>query len=158
MIIIILIIGILLDGLLTLYIPNSSYFIPLITVSNIFLIYKFLKKKEKTYFILIAMAGFIYDLLYTNLLFYHLIIYLMLGLITKFIYKNFNVTTVKIIIYVSLIISLYELLNITILFIYKIIPLDISKLLYKISHSLIINILYTEMIYSLSNVKSHNEK
>lgn len=147
MIIILLIIGLLLDGLLTSCIPNTSLFIPLITISNIFLIYNFYKKNERTYFILIALTGLIYDMLYTNLFLFHLIIFSVIGVLSKYIYKYFKITKVKILFFIPLIIASFELLTASTLFLFQIIPLDISRLTYKISHSLILNIIYAEIIY-----------
>lgn len=151
--IIILLIGLLLDGILSLYISNSSYLIPLITIVNIFLIYNFLKKKEKTYFLLIGITGFIYDLLYTNLLFFHLIIFIILGFITKYIYKNFTLTPLRLIIFITIIISLYEVIVFLTLSLFRIIPLELSKLTYKITHSIIINVIYAEILYLISTLK-----
>ena len=81
--IIIITIGFILDTILSLYIPTTSYFIPLLTITNIYLIYN--RKEETKYFITIAAIGLIYDLIHTNLLFYHLVIFLILAFITKII-------------------------------------------------------------------------
>lgn len=147
MIILLLITGLLLDGFLANIISNSSYFIPLITITNIFLIYNFYKKHIKSYFVILIVLGLFYDLLYTNLLFFHMIIFITIGLISKLIYKYFKITNLKLLICVPIIIMSYELLTASLLFIFQIIPLDISKLTYKIIHSLLLNIIYAETIF-----------
>ena len=72
--IIILLISLILDGILTNFLPylvgDLSIFTPLFTLTVIFLIYPLFRKKELDYFILVFITGIIYDLLYTNLLFF----------------------------------------------------------------------------------------
>lgn len=152
----IMIISLLLDGLLTNYLPylnhNLSFFTPLLTLVSIFIIYPLYYKKEKQYFITIFILGIIYDLFYTNLLFFNAINFLIIGLITKFLYKNYEVSYIKLIIYIILIIIFYETLNGVILYIYHVVPISIDKVWYKITHSLLLNIIYAEIIYLINNL------
>lgn len=144
--IIIITIGFILDIILSLYIPTTSYFIPLLTITNIYLIYN--RKEETKYFTTIAALGLIYDLIHTNLLFYHLVIFLILAFITKIIHKNLKQTKITTIIYISIIIIIYEFLNITILSMYQKNIFIINNLLNKIKHSLLFNQIYSLIIYN----------
>ena len=78
--IIIIIISLLLDGILSNYLPylvnDLSLFTSLFTLVSIFIIYPFFKKKEKKYLITIFIIGIIYDLFYTNLLFFNGVLFL----------------------------------------------------------------------------------
>lgn len=154
--IIILIISILLDGVLTNYLPylvnDLSYFTPLLTVVSIFILYPLNRKKEKNFFITIFITGIIYDLLYTNLLFLNGLLFLLILLLSKFIYKNFEITWFKLIIYIIIIVSVYETSYATILFIFKVVPVSLPKLYYKITHTLLLNIIYTEFIYLIIKI------
>ena len=149
--IIIIVISLLFDGLLTNYLPylvnNLSYFTPLFTVVSIFIIYPFYRKNNKKYFITVFLLGFIYDLFYTNLLFYNAVIFLIIGIISRFINKNFETSFLKLIIYTVIIVVLYESISAGILFVFNIVPISFDKLFYKISHSLLLNIIYMETIY-----------
>ena len=113
--IIIMIISLLLDGLLTNYLPylvnDLSYFTPLFTLISIFIVYPLYRKKEKEYFISIFILGFVYDLLFTNLLFFNAVLFVFIGFIIKYIIKNFELGYIKIIIYVLLIVIFYESLT-----------------------------------------------
>ena len=84
--IIIVIISLFLDGILSNYLPylvnNLSLFTPLFTLVSIFIIYPFFKKKEKKYLISVFIIGIIYDLFYTNLLFFNAVLFFIIGLIT----------------------------------------------------------------------------
>ena len=144
--IIIITIGFILDTILSLYIPTTSYFISLLTITNIYLIYN--RKEETKYFITIAALGLIYDLIHTNLLFYHLVIFLILAFITKIIHKNLKQTKITTIIYISIIIIIYEFLNITILSMYQKNIFIINNLLNKIKHSQLLNQIYSLIVYN----------
>lgn len=148
---IILLISIILDGILTNYLPylvnDLSLFTPLLTVVSIFILYPLNRKKETKFFILMFIVGIIYDLLYTNLLFLNGLLFVLIAFISKIIYKNFETSYFKLIIYTIFIIVIYESLYAGILFIYRVVPITIYKLFYKISHTLILNIIYTELLY-----------
>ncbi len=154
--IIILIVSLLLDGILSNYLPflvnDLSLFTPLLTLVSIFLIYPFFKKKETLYFVIVFFLGMIYDLFYTNLLFFNAVLFLCMALITMYIYKNLEVNALKLLIYLIIIIASYESLTGLILFIYNIVPVTIPKVLYKITHSLILNIIYGELLYWIIKV------
>ena len=149
--IIIVIISLLLDGILTNYLPylytNLSIFTPLLTLISIFMIYPFFKKKEKNYFIIIFIIGIIYDLLYTNLLFFNGVLFIVLGLLIKYIYKTYEITPLRLILYLIILISSYESLTGIILLIYNVVPVTFYKVFYKIINSLFLNIIYGELIY-----------
>ena len=153
---IILLISIVLDGILSNFLPylvnDLSLFTPMLTVIAIFMIYPFFRKKEKKYFITIFIVGMIYDLLYTNLVFFNGVLFLIIGFISLEIYKNFEISYLKLIIYLILIISAYEILTGIILLVFNMVPVTLYKVLYKITHSLILNIIYGELIYLIINL------
>lgn len=153
---IILLISIVLDGILSNFLPflinDLSLFTTMLTVIAIFMIYPFFRKKEKKYFITIFIVGMIYDLLYTNLVFFNGVLFLIIGFISLEIYKNFEISYLKLIIYLILIISAYEILTGIILLVFNMVPVTLYKVLYKITHSLILNIIYGELIYLIINL------
>ena len=153
---IILLISIVLDGILSNFLPflvnDLSLFTPMLTVIAIFMIYPFFRKKEKNYFITIFIVGMIYDLLYTNLVFFNGVLFLIIGFISLEIYKNFEISYLKLIIYLILIISAYEILTGIILLVFNMVPVTLYKVLYKITHSIILNIEYGELIYLIINL------
>lgn len=151
--IILMILSLLLDGVLTNYLPymtnDLSLFTPLLTVVTIFIICPFYYKQTKKYLIHVFCLGFIYDLCYTNLLFWNGLLFVVLALLSKFIYKNLDVNWFKQIFLVVFIIAIYESMNALIIFCFQLVPITFSLLFYKILHSLILNILYVEIIYFL---------
>lgn len=148
---IIMIISLILDGLLTNYLPfminDLSLFTPLLTLVTIFIIYPYFRKKEKKYFIMLLIIGLLYDLLYTNLIFFNAIMFLGIGYISKIIYKNYEINYFNLILYTVLLVVIYESVTALIFFIFNLVPITIPKVVYKITHSLLLNIIYAEIIY-----------
>ena len=148
---IIIIVSLILDGILSNFLPylytNLSIFTPLFTLISIFMIYPFFKKKEKTYFILIFIVGIIYDLFYTNLLFFNGVLFVTIGLLIKYIYKTYEITPLRLILYIIILVTAYESLTGLILLIYNVVPVTFYKVFYKIINSLLLNIIYAELIY-----------
>ena len=149
--IIIVIISLLLDGILSNFLPylnnDLSIFTPLLTLVSIFMIYPFFKKKEKKYLITIFVIGIIYDLFYTNLLFFNGILFVLIGLLTILIYKRYEITPIRLLLYIIIVITSYELLTVLIILIFNLVPITIYKVFYKIIHSLLLNIIYSELLY-----------
>ena len=153
---IIIIVSLLLDGILSNFLPylytNLSIFTPLFTLVSIFMIYPFFKKKEKTYFILIFIVGIIYDLLYTNLLFFNGVLFITIGLLIKYIYKTYEITPLRLILYIIILITSYEFLTSLVLLIYNVVEFTFYKVFYKIINSLVLNIIYSEIIYLIIKI------
>ena len=122
---IILLISIILDGILSNFLPylvnDLSLFTPMLTVI-------------------------------ANLVFFNGVLFLIIGFISLEIYKNFEISYLKLIIYLILIISAYEILTGIILLVFNMVPVTLYKVLYKITHSLILNIIYGELIYLIINL------
>lgn len=159
---IIITLSLILDGILSNIFPytvnNLSLFTPLLTLISIYLIYPFYKKKDKKYLITIFLTGIIYDLLYTNLIFYNAIIFTIIGIISKYIYKHYEINYLNIIIQIVLIVTIYELLNALIIILFNLVPMSITRLFYKITHSLLLNIIYSELLLIIINILPNKYK
>ena len=159
--IIILVISILLDGILNNILPyiNLSLFTPLLTLIAIIVIYPFYKKNDEKYLLTIFITGIIYDLLYTNLLFYNSIFFLTIGLLNIYIYKKTPINYLTINILLLLDILIYILLNSFILFICNIVTINITKMIYIFTHSIILNIIYGFILFVIiKGITNKNKK
>ena len=152
--IILLIIALFLDGFLSIIIPLNSIFLPLITITTIYIIFPYFKKKEKKYYILSFAVGIIYDLLYTNLLLFHAIIFMIIAYITKYLYTTYEQTKITKVLYQIIIIILSELLTASFLFLFQTTTITFTKIIYKITHSILLNIIYAVSINMVLNKKS----
>lgn len=154
--IIIVSISLLLDGFLTNILPytveNLSLLTPSLTLISLLLIYPFYRKKETKYTTLILITGVIYDLLYTNLLFFNAILFYIVIRIMQYIYKNYEINYFTIIINTIIAITTYEVLQVIIISIYNLYPITLYSLVYKIKSSLLLNIIYAELIYFIISI------
>lgn len=154
--IIIVLISLLLDGFLTNILPytveNLSLLTPSLTLISLLLVYPFYRKKEMKYTILILITGVIYDLLYTNLLFFNAILFYIVIKVMQYIYKKYEINYFTIIINTIIAITTYEVLQVIIISIYNLYPITLYSLIYKIKSSLLLNIIYAELIYFIISI------
>ena len=132
----------------------TSLFVPI----TIYLIYPFYKNQKLKYYIESFIIGIIYDLIFTNLLFFDGVIFLLISLVSVKIYKNFIVDKYKNIMYVFLIIILYEFLVASIFLIFNLVPISFYDFIYKISHTLLINVVYGFLLYEIIGSGSRQKK
>ncbi len=147
-----LIIAIFLDGLISLYVSEKSYFQPLLTITTIPIMANIFKKKKSLFYLLLVFYGFIYDIFYTTLMPYHSIIFIILGLFAtalQKIIKHNALTTIMVTIFT---IILYELTTSITISLHQGM-FYVSQLTHKISHTLLLNIIYTNIIYKISIIE-----
>ena len=153
---IITLISLIVDGVLSNFLPflegDLSYFTPLCTIISIFFFYPFFRKEKKRFYISIFLLGIIYDLCFTNLLFWNALLFLVLAVISKYLYKNYGIGPLKILLYTAILVVVYESLNALIIFTFQLVPITFPKLLYKITHSYLLNVIYMEIIYFILKV------
>ncbi len=159
--IIIVIISFLLDGILSNFLPfmmnDLSFFTPFFTLISIIIIYPFFDKEERKYYILVGIVGFLYDLFYTNLLFANTIFFLLIAFIISYIYKKIQVNLLTNLFLIILTLLLYHLIFTLSLFIFNVVPVSIDSFLYLISHSLLLNIIYGEILYLICKYLPHKK-
>ncbi len=153
---IIIAISFILDLIFSNFLPymegDLSFFTPLIVVVSIFLIVEFFDKEDTKYYITCFVTGILYDLFFTDLLFLNGFLFLAIGYVSKFIYKNFQFDFIRVIFYLILIICLYEGGLSLLIVIFNVVPVTISKVIYKISHSILLNVIYGEILFLIINM------
>lgn len=151
MVYIILVLSFLLDGVLSnflSYLPNQlSYFVPMFTLVCIILSYPSYKKNHKNYFLLVSITGFLYDLFYTNLLFTNIYLFLLIAYITTYIYHKITINIITSSLIIMVLITFYNSVYALLLTIFNVVPITFYDILYQILHSLILNIIYGQIIY-----------
>lgn len=151
--IIIIIVSFLLDGLLTNYLPyvvnDLSWFTPSLTLVSILLIHPFYRKQEKKYYCILFILGLLFDLFYTNLLFYHAVIFVGIGYFIHTYQKWIPFNALGVMIEVILLITIYEIGCGFLLWIFHVVPITFYKVFYKIVHSLLLNVIVAEFIYGM---------
>ncbi|MBQ2639447.1 MAG: rod shape-determining protein MreD [Bacilli bacterium] len=146
-----LILEIILNNFLPYMNGNLSLFTPMFSIVSLFFIYSFLKKDKYKYFVFSFIFGFIYDLFFTNLIFFNGVLFVGIAFLITLLYENLEINFLNIILEIIIIIIVYELLTVFIILLFNLVHITLLKLLYKVLHSLIINILYGEILYFIIN-------
>lgn len=145
------IIDLLLSANITNTYQNLNYFFPLILITSLPISY-LLTKNKIIFFIAIIIIGIIYDLLYSDIPLINLYFLILLTLLTKIFYQNKKPTTLNITILTLIGVITYDLYLSLILILTKTQNITINDIIYKETHSLILNIIY--LILSLIILKS----
>ena len=125
-------------------ISKNTYILPLFTLVSLLLI-----KRNNKYYLYLFILGFLYDLFFTEIIFLHSIIFLLLGVFIKLFKRNILLVITTITLYQILIFIIYSLLNI--------ININILELLYIMSHYYILNIIYYYILCIILK-RNHNIK
>ena len=140
-----LLISIILDitasTLITSTYQNINYLFPQILVSSLTISYLLIKNK-KLYFITITLLGLIYDIIYSDIFLINTYFFLLQGLFLQAFYKNKEQTPLNVILISILTFIFYDIYIFFTLILLKEETFKITELYYKISHSLILNIIY----------------
>ena len=147
---------VLLDGIIVYYVPSYfnhiNYLYPMLTISFIpFLI----KKKSKVNIIYIAIIGIMYDLLYSNILLYNTILFILLASFNKIIVNYFKDSILLYIILGITNIVIYDTFSFILVLITSYQSVTIGDLLYKIRNSILLNIMSIFICYFLCKNKNN---
>ena len=157
MIVFVTVLSFLLDGIITKYISTNTIFLPLLTVMSLIIIYPYFKEPYK-YFRYCSILGILYDIVYTNTIFYNFFIFILLGLIITFFYYIFSNRLLNTIILGFIIIIVYKFINYVFILIIKNNNLNFKVLLTNIFNSLLLNILFLILGFILTKYYSKKHK
>ena len=155
MIVFVTVLSFLLDGIITKYISTNTIFLPLLTVMSLIIIYPYFKEPYK-YFRYCSILGILYDIVYTNTIFYNFFIFILLGLIITFFYYIFSNRLLNTIVLGFIIIIVYKFINYVFILIIKNNNLNFKVLLTNIFNSLLLNILF--LILGFTFTKYYSKK
>lgn len=120
---------------------DLDYFFSSILICAIPLSY-FLIDNKKLFFFIIVFFGLLYDFLYSDIFLLNTYFFVFLGLFLNVFYKNFRFSFLNILIISVLGFIFYDVFVFFILIFLYLYSFDINDLLYKFSHSLLVNFMY----------------
>ena len=151
-----IIITLIIEFLITYFIPNYfnnlNYFFPMLTLT--LLVFLFKKLKNNKYTKIVIITGFIYDLFFSYIFLFNTLIFLLFSKILIKVDKVIRYNYVVSIVLLIFLIFLYDLILFGLIYISNYNTISISDLIYKFSHSLILNISY----YILITIIFYNKK
>ena len=141
---ILIIITIALDFLISYFFPsyfnNINLFYPMLTLTLIVFLYNKVEKKD--YFKMIFITGFLYDLIFSYIFFFHSLVFLLFGKMLKKIDKYLKTNLLINIIFVIIFIFFYDFILFLLVSLSNYNIVTWSDLLYKFQNSLLLNILF----------------
>lgn len=141
---------IILDGIIMYLVPSYfnklNNFYPMLTIS--FIPFVYLTNKKYSYLLIIVIGG-IYDLLYSNIFLYNVIVFIILLNLDVKILKYFKANLLLLIIVSLLNIVIYDIIGFLLVMITGYQEVNISDLFYKIEHSIFLNIMLVFVVWFL---------
>ena len=145
--IIILIVSFFLEGLFSLVVSSQSFFLPLFTVVALVSIFPYFNKYDSLFWKFCIVIGLCYDVIYTNTVFIHAFLFLVLGYFISFLYlmlfpKIWNYLWILVLAIIG-----YRMISFLLLVGMGYISFSISRLGYSIIFSICSNIIYGLFLY-----------
>lgn len=158
MIIFIIILSLLLENIMSNLIPMGTFFNPLFSIVALVIIYPYFNNDDLRFIKFCAIIGLIYDIIFTNTLFLNMIVFIVVGLTIKLIniILSNNFINVMVISFISIVIYLILTYLILVIIGYK--TFDFNYLFSTISKSLLSNIIYSFVIYIITDKISKKHK
>jgi len=154
---IILLISIIIDGMIpniTIYdFNNITYFTPLCTVISLVIIYN-----DKNFINLFLFSSIVYGSLYMSNILLSFILFIIVLMVIKYLKKAFEDNLFTIILEIILVICIYEFIFFSITSFLYFNNFSFDNYLYKLTHSIIFNLLYGITIYYIYDKNSSKFK
>ena len=127
---------------------SISFFYPMFTIASIVFIsnlYKYPNRKNYYYFVIIV--SIIYDTIFINNLVISISLFLVIAIFSMFFKKHFSNNLISNIIRLIVSIFMYDFLFHILLVVGRYQSLNINRVMYKVTHSIIINLLYVIIMF-----------
>lgn len=136
-----------LDGIFASFLPSYGLFRPLFTLLSILLIYPYCYYQKKTYFFLAFIAGFFYDLTYTNTPFFHGVLFVLLAALIQLWNQYYRNTLPNLILASSLLILIYRVIGYLLLLFLQTFPFNFMAFFKVIGSSFFLNWIYILLVF-----------
>ena len=146
-------ISFILESILSKFVPFDTKLLePLTTVVALVIIFPYFHKYENKYYIILFCTGLLYDIIYTNTFLLNAIVFVLLGLIIKQTNKFFSDNFINISLVTGLTIVAYRTITYLLLCIINYINFSIHDLVFSITSSLLLNMIYSIILYVIHQI------
>lgn len=154
----VLIISFILDSIVSNFVSLDSLFFPLFTLMALIIIYPYFNNNRNKYFEACLITGICYDLIYTNTIIIHGMLFLLIGFIITRLNLIISNNWLNVGIMAIICIIIYRFLAYGLLLITASTSFDFFNILKSIYSSLILNIVYVILIYIITDKISRRFK
>lgn len=151
----IIIISFVLDSIISNVISMQSFLMPLCTLMALIVIYPYFNHNIKNYLITCFITGLFYDLIYTDTIIVHAILFLTIGFIITKINYILSYNYINVIIMAIICIIFYRFVSYGLLLITANVSFNTLSFIKSITHSLLLNIIYIVVIYLITDKISY---
>ena len=143
---IIIIISFLLEGVVSNFVPINGFLAPLFTLVALIIIYP-LFDEEVEYYKYTFLTGLAYDLFYTDTILFHAIIFLFMAFIITRLNLVLSDNYLNILIIMGICILIYRVVTYGFLVLVSSMVFDMAALIMSVLKSLIINLIYSALLF-----------
>lgn len=146
-----IIISFILDSIISNFISLNTIFAPLFTLMSLIIVYPYFNGNHKNFLITAFFTGFAYDIIYTNTIVIHGLLFIAIAFIIIRLNIIFSNNYLNVIIMAIISIIIYRLISYGLLLITNNISFNFVILLKSIYQSLIINIIYILLAFMITD-------
>lgn len=154
----IIIISILLESITSNIIPMNSMFNGLFTLTSLIIIYPYFNNDDKSFLKYSAIIGLSYDIIFTDTLFLNMIIFLLMALLIKKINMTLSNNYINVMIITLIVVTSYLTLTYLLLYLIGYKQFNLTYLYKIIFQSYISNVLYSCILYIITDKISKKHK
>ena len=144
--IIILVISFLLEGVISNFVPVNGFLAPLFTLTALIIIYPLFDESFE-YYKYAFITGLAYDLFYTDTIVFHAIIFTFMAFLITRLNLVLSDNYVNVLIIIAICILVYRVITYGLLILVSSMSFDFLSLVFSILKSLIINLIYSVILF-----------
>ena len=142
----ILVISFLLEGIISNFVSINGFFAPLFTLTALIIIYPLFDEAAE-YYKYALVTGFIYDLFYTDTIVFHAIIFYFMAFLISRLNLVLSDNYVNVLVIIAICILIYRIITYSFLVLVSSVSFDFIALIFSILKSLMINLIYSVIIF-----------
>mgnify|MGYP005768263019 FL=1 len=133
---------------------TSTWLVPLFSIVSLIIIYPYFNHEEGNFLKVCFAVGLFYDLVYTDTLVINACIFTLIGFFIRWLNSWMSNHAISVLFITFLTIFVYRILMYLILIVVGFLPFDLNTLVTSITSSLLLNLIYAEVLYLITDFMS----
>ena len=133
---------------------TSTWLVPLFSIVSLIIIYPYFNHEEGNFLKVCFAVGLFYDLVYTDTLVINACIFTLIGFFIRWLNSWMSNHAISVLFITFLTIFVYRILMYLILIVVGFLPFDLNTLVTSITSSLLLNLIYSEVLYLITDFMS----
>lgn len=133
---------------------TSTWLVPLFSIVSLIIIYPYFNHEEENFLKVCFAVGLFYDLVYTDTLVINACIFTLISFFIRWLNSWMSNHAISVLFITFLTIFVYRILMYLILIVVGFLPFDLNTLVTSITSSLLLNLIYAEVLYLITDFMS----